>query len=88
VRSLNDPLRPEREIIGSEILIPKGRVTDHEGFRTTWSIVIAVFSLLLASLFLGVGIYENRNDVVTWATSLISGISGAAISYGFNSKSK
>lgn len=87
-RSLTDQLRGEREIIGSELLIPKGRMTDHEGFRTTWSIVIAVFSLVLASLFLGVGVYANRNDLVTWATSLISGIAGAAISYGFNSKPK
>ncbi len=77
-----------REIIESDVLIPEGRITDHEGFRIAWSIAIAAFSLLLAAIFLGVGVYTGRNDLVTWATSLISAIAGGAISYGFNSKPK
>ena len=76
------------EIINSSRVIPPGNVVDVEGFRTTWSIVIAVMSLVIALGILVTAIIVNRSDLITWATGLISAIAGSAISYGFTGKSR
>jgi hypothetical protein len=43
------------------------------------TLAIAVAILLLA-------VWQRGNDLQTWATRLISGISGAAISFGLNDR--
>lgn len=71
------------EILNSETLIPPGKVRDVEGLRVTWSIIIAVMSLLIGVAFLSVSLCLNHPELVTWSTGLISAIAGSAISYGF-----
>jgi len=75
-----------REILRSTNLIPPGNVVDVEGFRTTWSVIIAVLSLGIAVAILITAILLQRQDLVTWATGLISAIAGSAISYGFTNR--
>jgi hypothetical protein len=74
------------EIIQSKAVIPLGNVSDVEGFRTTWSIIIAVMALLIAVGTLIAAISFDKAELVTWSTGLISAIAGSAISYGFTGK--
>ncbi len=83
---MSNPSPREREIIESTSVIERGKVRDVEGLRIVWSIAIAVMALVIAVAILLVGIFQDKSDLTTWATSLISAIAGAAISYGFNSK--
>ncbi len=78
------------EIIKSNEVIHTGDV-DHvqtkvEIIKVTASICIAVTSLLIACAVLAVAAYRVNTELQTWATGLISGIAGAAITYGFNSR--
>ena len=76
------------EIIKSENVIHTGDVerVELEAFRIKASIWIAVASLVIACVILGIAAYKGRPELQSWATGLISAIAGAAISYGFNSR--
>lgn len=78
------------EIIRSNEVIHKGDVdrveTRGEIIKIKASIFIAATSLLIACAILGLSGYTGNSDLQSWATGLISGIAGAAITYGFNSR--
>jgi hypothetical protein len=78
------------EIIRSNEVIHKGDVdkveTKGEIIKIKASITIAVTSLLISCGVLGLAAYTGNTELQTWATGLISGIAGAAITYGFNSR--
>ena len=74
------------EIINSNDVIHKGDIgveTKGEIIKIKASIWITVGALVIASLILGLAIYMKNSELQTWATGLISAVSGAAISYGF-----
>jgi hypothetical protein len=78
------------EIIRSTEVIHKGDIdrveTKGEIIKIKASIAIAVASLLIGCAVLGLAAYTGKSELQTWATGLISGIVGAAITYGFNSR--
>jgi len=76
------------EIIRSNEVIQKGDIgrveTKGEIIKIRASIAIGALSLLIASAVLGGGMYFENTQLQSWATGLISGVAGAAITYGFN----
>jgi hypothetical protein len=77
------------EIIRSNEVIHKGDVeveTRGEIIKIKASIAIAMASLFIACSILGLAAYTGNSELQTWATGMISGIAGAAITYGFNSR--
>jgi hypothetical protein len=85
------PEEHQPEIIQSDNVIHRGDVgrveTKSEILRVKASIVIAVASLLIACAVLAMAAYTGNSQLQTWATGLVSGVSGAAIAYGFNGRS-
>lgn len=76
------------EIIHSDAVITRGgvnRVETHGELikikAAVWivfsTLVIAIVTLVLATVY-------SKPELQTWATSVISAVSGAAIGYGFN----
>jgi hypothetical protein len=84
------PEQHHPEIIQSDDVIHRGDVdrveTRAEILRVKASIGIAVASLLIACAVLAMAAYTGNTQLQTWATGLVSGIAGAAIAYGFNSR--
>ena len=80
---MSTPSSTRREIIESSDVLDRGAVGDVETIKVRWSIIIAVVSLAIATTALFWAMYTDETDVQTWATGLISAVSGAAISYGF-----
>lgn len=76
------------EIIRSNDVIQKedvGRVETKGDIIKIWaSIAIGTLSLVIACGVLGGGMYLGNTELQLWATGLISGVAGAAITYGFN----
>jgi predicted cobalt transporter CbtA len=75
------------EIIDSNQVLDKGeveKVNTHEIMKVKASIAIAWASLAIGFAVLAIGAYYGKSELQTWATGLISGIAGAAITYGFN----
>lgn len=78
------------EIIRSNEVIHKGDVdrveTKGEIIKIKASVTIASASLLIATVILVIAANGGNSELQTWATGLVSGIAGAAITYGFNSR--
>jgi hypothetical protein len=76
------------EIIRSTEVIHKGDIgrieTRGEIIKIRASIAIGALSLLIACGVLGGGMYIGNTELQSWATGLISGVAGAAVTYGFN----
>jgi hypothetical protein len=76
------------EIIRSNEVIHKGDIgrieTRGEIIKIRASIAIGALSLLIACAVLGSGMYFGNTELQSWATGLISGVAGAAVTYGFN----
>ena len=78
------------EIIKSDDVIHKGDVyrveTRSEILRVKASIGIAIASLAIAFAVIAIAAYTGNSQLQNWATGLVSGVAGAAIAYGFNSR--
>lgn len=80
------PTKHAPEIIQVDDVIKRGDVDDVEVIKLKASMWISIGTLAVGVIFLGAALYAQNKELQTWATSLISAIAGAAISYGFNSR--
>jgi hypothetical protein len=82
--------RKPTEIIESSEVLERGAVlrveTRGEIIRVKASMWFVGATLAIAVAVLLLAILRDRNDLQTWATGLISGISGAAIGFGLNDR--
>lgn len=78
-----------REVIDVDDVIQKGAVgdVDTEKTKTKWSIALAVISLVVATGMLTYSVSADDSELKTWSMNLISSIAGAAIAYGFSTRS-
>jgi hypothetical protein len=78
------------EIIESSQILERGAVsrveTRAEIIRVKASMWFVGATLAIAVTILLLAVWQGRNDLQTWATGLISGISGAAIGFGLNDR--
>lgn len=80
-------LSPAREIIDSDNLIKRGEIRSYpEHVKLYGAIGISVFALIIAFICLLLGVHTNHNDIITWATTLMSGIVGSALTYAFTKR--
>jgi hypothetical protein len=81
----------ETEIIRSSQVLKQdevGRVeTRGEIIRIKASMWIVAATLLIGCATLALSIVDDKVELQTWATGLISGITGAALGYGLNHRS-
>lgn len=78
------------ETINSREIVPPGSVEVPEKPSDRWRMIgalaIAGFAVLIGTIFAGVALYLGNNELLTWATGLISLVVGAAIGYLFGGK--
>jgi hypothetical protein len=88
----NDDTRPPaaqgpREIIDTNNVIKKGEVKSYtEHVKVYGAIGISVFAMIIAVSCLWLGVESDRENIITWSTTLMSGIVGSALTYAFTKK--
>jgi len=76
-----------REIIDTNNIIKKGEIRPYtEHVKVYGAIGISVFAMIIAVGCLLLGVHTNHNDIITWATTLMSGIVGSALTYAFTKR--
>lgn len=80
----------EPEIIQSDNVIVRGSIGNVETHGDIIKIKAAVWivglTLAVGCITLWLSVIYIKPELQTWATGIISAVSGAAISYGFNSR--
>lgn len=74
------------QIINVRDVLPDESVSSVETIRVMWAIRIALIALGIATAALFYDLYQETENLQSWATGLISAIAGAAITYGFNAR--
>ena len=79
--------RQPREIIDTNEVIEKSEIRPYtEHVKVYGAIGISVFAMIIAVGCLLLGVHTNHNDIITWSTTLMSGIVGSALTYAFTKK--
>jgi hypothetical protein len=82
-----EPEVHQREIIDTNSLIKKGSIRPYtEHVKVYGAIGISVFAMIIAVGCLLLGVHTNHDDIITWSTTLMSGIVGSALTYAFTKK--
>lgn len=76
-----------REIIDANNVVKRSEMQPYtEHVKVYGAIGISVFAMIIAVGCLLLGVHTKHNDIITWATTLMSGIVGSALTYAFTKK--
>lgn len=87
---VDQPEHQGPEILQSTRILHRGAVdrveTRGEMMKIKASIFVAAGALAVGCAVLGLAAYTGNSGLQSWATGLISAVTGAAISFGFNGR--
>lgn len=81
------PPTPPREIIDADNVIKKSEIRPYtEHVKVLSAIGISIFAMVVAVGCLLLGVHTANENIITWSTTLMSGIVGSALTYAFTKK--